>query len=390
MMQGSLQDAVIVAYGRSPVARAGKKGALRTAHPADYGAQVLTAVLKKVPQLDPAEIEDLVLGCAKPEHVQCGNLGRVLAQRAGLPDSVPGQTITRFCASGLQSIATAANAIMTGQAEVLVAGGVECMTAIPMGVPEEFRNAWVAANRPGVYMPMGITAENVAAQCGVTRNEMEIFAVGSHHKAAKAWTEGLFDKEIVPVDGVDLDGNPMLLTRDETVRPDCNLEALAKLKPCFKEDGLVTAATSSPTSDGAAFVVMMSAGKAKSLGITPIARFRAFAAAGLPGEIMGLGPTKAVPKVLRLTGLTMNDMDVIEINEAFAAQAIPCIRELDMDMTKVNPRGGAIALGHPLGATGSILACKALSYLQDTKGRFALITMCIGGGMGAAGILEML
>lgn len=383
------QNAVIVAYGRSPIARA-VKGALKAEHPVDYAGQVLRGVLSKVPELDPKLIEDVIVGCAKPENVQGSNIGRIIAQRVGLPDEVSGQTVNRFCASGLQAIATAAYTIISGQAEVLVAGGVESMTAIPMGIKEEFRNSWISENKPGVYLPMGITAENVAEKYGISREEMESFAVESHRKAVKAQESGLFDKEIIPISVRDAEGNTLSFSVDECVRKGTNMEKLATLKPSFKENGRVTAATSSPTSDGAGFVIMMSEQKAEELNIKPIARFVSFATVGVPAEIMGIGPMMAVPKALKLAGLELSNMDVIEINEAFAAQAIPCIKELGLNLDIVNPRGGATALGHPLGATGAILTCKALSYLEDTKGRYALITMCIGGGMGAAGILEMI
>lgn len=382
------REAVLVAYGRSAIARA-SKGALRGRHPAAYAAEVLEGVLRQLPQLDYGEIEDLVLGCAKPEQVQGSNLGRVVAQRAGLPDTVAGQTVNRFCASGLQAIATAANSIMTGQAEVLIAGGVESMTAIPMGIKEEYREEWLSANRPGLYMPMGMTAENVAGHYGITREQMERFALASHQKAAAARREGRFRREIIPVTGDNPDGIPVLLEADEGIRENGTMETLAAMKPCFREDGQITAATSSQTSDGAAFVVLMSADKARRLGLRPIARFAAYAVAGVPADMMGTGPILAVPKAMRLAGWSPDDLDVIELNEAFAAQALPCMQELGLREEIVNPRGGAIALGHPLGATGAILTCKALSYLQDTGGSRALVMMCVGGGMGAAGLFEV-
>jgi len=384
-----LNEAVIVAYGRAAIAKAGK-GALKAEHPAEYAAQVLMGVLKKIPQLDYQLIEDVIVGCAKPENVQGSNFARIIAQRAGLPDEVSGQTINRFCSSGLQAIATAANAIMAGQADVIVAGGVESMTAIPMGSDPKIRNQWLVDNKPGVYLPMGITAENVAEKYNVSRKEMEALAVESHRKAAAAQADMLFEREIVPVIIKDELGNDVVFNADQGIRKGTSMETLAILEPCFKEGGRVTAATSSQVSDGAGFVVMMSSAKAAELGISPIAKFISYAVSGVPADIMGIGPMKAVPKAMKIAGLTPADMDVIEINEAFAAQALPCIKELGLDVSKVNPRGGAMALGHPLGATGAILTCKALSYLEDTKGRYALITMCIGGGMGAAGILEKL
>lgn len=385
-----LHDAVVVAYGRSAVAKSGKKGALRSAHPVDYAGQVLDGVLRKIPQLDRTQIEDLIVGCAKPEGVQGFNMARVIALRAGLGWDVPGQTVNRFCSSGLQAISTAANMIMTGQAEIVAAGGVESMTAIPMGSDPAFRDKWVEDHEPGAYMPMGITAENVAERYHVSRSEMDEFAVESHRKAAAAQASGKFDEEIIPVDGVDVEGNPIVFDRDQGIRPDSNVETLAGLKPAFREDGSVTAGQSSQTSDGAGFVILMSREKAGELGLRPQARFVAFSVAGVDPSIMGIGPMKAIPKVMKLNGLTPEDMDVIELNEAFAAQAIPCIRDLKLPKERVNVNGGAVALGHPLGATGAILTCKALSELERRGGRYALISMCIGGGMGAAGILERL
>lgn len=383
------KNAVIVAYGRSAVARAGK-GSLRHCHPVDYASQVLEGVLSRAPSVSRDVIEDVVLGCAKPEGVQGSNMGRVVAQRVGLPDSVPGQTVNRFCASGLQAIASAAYMIMAGQAQVLVAGGAEDMTAIPMGTKEEFRNGWIAEHKPGVYLPMGITAENVAERYGVSRLEMEKFAVASHDKAAAARREGKFAREIVPVTSLDDNGAASLFTVDEGIRDDCSLEKLAALKPSFRDDGRVTAATSSQVSDGAAFVLLMEEEAARKAGVRPIARFVSYAVAGVPADMMGVGPIAAVPKALALAGLGVDELDVVELNEAFAAQAIPCISELRLPSEKVNPRGGAIALGHPLGATGAILVCKALSFLEDGGGRNALVSMCIGGGMGAAGVFEMI
>ena len=388
-MSDMIKEAVIVAYGRSAIGKAGK-GALRVENPTDTAAYVLEGVLRKVPTLRPEMIDDLIVGCARPEGVQGANTARIIGQRAKLPDCVSGQTVNRFCASGLQAIAAGANAIMAGQAEIIVAGGIESMSAVPMGgTKAENKNAWLVENRPDVYMSMGLTAENVAEKYSVTREEMDQLAVESHAKAAKAQIQGAFTKEIIAVPALDGEGNKISFANDEGVRGGTTLEKLTTLKPCFKEDGRVTAATSSQVSDGAGFVILMSRTRAEELGIRPIARFVAFAVAGVEPGLMGIGPMYAVPKVMKRAELTVTDMDVIEINEAFAAQAIPCIRELGMDVSKVNPRGGAIALGHPLGATGAILTCKALSYLEDTDGKYGLVTMCIGGGMGAAAILEM-
>ena len=387
-MRDAHTDAVIVAYGRSAVCKA-KKGSFAGYHPIEWAAQVLAGVLKKVPQLDQNEISDVVVGCSAPIHELDLNSARLIALRAGLPESVSAQTINRFCSSSLQAVATCANAIMSGQEQVMVAGGVEDMSKTFGAVDPAHHDPWFAEHCPGGYMPMGITAENVAALKGITRAEMDAMAVRSHRRAAAAQERGDLNRSIIPVQVPDGDGFKTV-TMDEGIRPDTNLETLGKLKPCFRENGAVTAATSSQTSDGAAFVVLMSAARAEELGIPPLARFVSFATAGCSGELMGLGPIYAVPRAMKKCGLSVDDMDVVELNEAFAAQAIPCIRELGLDEKKVNPRGGAIALGHPLGATGAILTCKALSYLEDTHKRYALITMCIGGGMGAAGIIERL
>lgn len=388
-MRDLIKEAVIVAYGRSAVAKA-HKGSLRNSHPVDFAGQVLKGVLEQVPQLKSDEIDDIVMGCARPEGVQGSNVARLIGQRAGLSTDVPGQTLTRFCSSGLQSIATAANAIMAGQANVMIAGGVEFMTAVGMGTPVEFRSKWLEENVEDMYIPMGLTAENVAVKYNITREEMEMFAVNSHDKAALAQDLGRFDKEIIPVVVPGDDGTLITFNKDEGIRRGSTTEGLQKLKPAFIDNGRVTAGTASQLSDGAGVVILMSREKAEEANIKPIARFVAHAVAGVDPGIMGIGPIKAVPKVMKLTGLSLDDMDVIELNEAFAAQALPCIDELKMDINKVNPNGGAIALGHPLGATGSILTCKALSELERINGRYALITMCIGGGMGAAGIIERL
>ena len=379
-----MREPVIVAYGRSAVGKA-KNGSLTGRHPLEWGADTLNGVLDMVPQLDRAEIDDLILGCARHENRCNKNMARLLALRARLPYDVPGQTINRFCSSGLQAIATAHNAILAGEADVVVAGGVEQMSMKLTRDEEYDSNPWLAENEPGAYIGMGLTAENVAERFDVTREEMDAFSAASHQKAAKAQENGQLGRSIVPLtfDGVVFD-------QDEGIRPASTAEGLAKLKPCFKENGTVTAASSSQTSDGAAFAVLMSREKAEELGIKPIARLVQFAVAGCDPLYMGLGPIYAVPKALKKAGMTLEQMDVIELNEAFAAQAIPCIRELNLPEEKVNPWGGAIALGHPMGATGCVLTCKALDYLKENGGKYALITMCIGGGMGAAGIMELL
>ena len=381
-------EAVIVAYGRSGVTKA-YKGGLAKVHPVSFATETLKGVLARVPQLDPKEIDDVIVGCANPEGTQGWNMARLITQLAGLPKEVSAQTVNRFCSSGMQTIATAANAIIANQCNVVVAGGVESMTRIKnMFLEEEFRDPALVKSYNEAYMAPGYTAERVAQKCGITRQEMDEFAVRSHALAAAAQDVGAFDDQIIPIHGVGPDGADVLVDKDEGVRRGTSLEGLASLKPCF--EGIVTAGTSSQMSDGAAFVVLMSREKAETLGIAPIARFVGFAVAGCESEYMGLGPICAVPKVFRRTGITLDQIDTIELNEAFAAQAIPCIRTLGFDLNKVNPEGGAIALGHPLGATGAVLTCKALSRLRRQEGRYALITMCIGGGQGAAGIFERL
>ena len=379
-------DAVIVAIGRSPVTR-GRKGGLAQTHPIELGAQVLKGVLAKVPQIDPNDIGDVITGCAMPFEAQGYNISRLIIERAGLPDALPGMTINRFCSSGLQSVALCAQAIMSGQEEIMIAGGIESMSSVAMGLDPNTFDPWLVENKEGAYMSMGQTAENVAEKCDVTRQAMEEAAVESHQKAHKAQEAGLLNEYIIPIETI-FDGKNITVTYDDGIRPDTNLEKLATLKTCFKEDGTVTAATSSQVSDGAGFVVLMSAKKADELGLKPLLKFCAFSVGGVDPAYMGLGPTQAVPKVLKKTGLTMDDMDVIELNEAFAAQMLPCIDQLGMDPEKVNPYGGAMALGHPMGCTGIFLTTKALSYLNHNDGKYALITMCIGGGMGAACVME--
>lgn len=383
-----MNQCVIAAYGRSAVAKAGR-GSLAGTNPVDFGAEVLKGVIERVPQLDPAKIDDVIAGCAIPEGKMGLNPARNLILRAGLPETIPGQTVNRFCASGIQAVALGASMIMSRIQEVVVAGGVESMSCPVLSSQPEYLDKWLLDNSE-CYIPMGITAENVAQKYGFTRAVMEQMAVESHEKAANAIASGIFDREIIPVTGYTPEGESFCFDRDECVRKGTSAEVLKTLKPCFKEDGLVTAATSSQRSDGAAFTVLMSEEKAQALGITPIARFVSFAVAGLDPAYMGLGPIPAVKKVMQQTGLTVSDMDVIELNEAFASQALASIEELELDQTRVNPRGGALAMGHPLGATGGILLAKALNYLTDTNGRYGLITMCIGGGMGAACIVEMI
>lgn len=383
------QEAVIVAYGRSAVSKTKKgKGYFVDIHPIEWSAQTLQGVLAKVPSLDPDDIDDVVVGCARTLNKCSKNVARLITLRAGL-ESTSAQTVNRFCSSGLQTIAIGSNAIAAGNADVVIAGGIECMSMEQTYGPNDDDNI-LDEMVPGAYMGMGETAENVAMLKGVTREEMDAFSVDSHKKAAEAQKNGYLNKSIIPIIVKDENGNEIIADLDQGIRPDSSMEGLAKLKPAFKEDGVVTAASSSQTDDAAAFVVMMSRKKAKELNLKPIARLVGFASAGCPPEIMGVGPIYAVPKVMKRTGLTVDDMDVIEINEAFAAQAIPCIKELGFDEKKVNPWGGAIAMGHPMGATGAILTMKALDNIAMNGGKYALITMCIGGGQGAAGIFEYL
>ncbi len=387
------REPVIVAYGRSPCCRA-RKGGLAQMHPIEYSAQTLKGVLAKIPQLDPAKIDDMIVGCASPTNEMSMNVSRLIVNRAELPESVCGQTINRFCSSGLQAIATAANAILAGQMNCVVAGGVECMSKCFAPYPEEQKDPWFDENYIGGYMTMGETAERVVERYGISRERMEEMALRSHTLAAKARKAGKLNKCIIPI--VDQDGN--IVEYDDGVLADMDgnmktsMEKMASMKPCFRSEGTVTAATSSQTTDAAAFVVIMAAGMAEELGLKPIARLKGFAVAGCDATVMGIGPIYAVPKVMAQTGLTVNDMDIIEINEAFASQSLACIDTLGLPMEKVNPYGGAMALGHPMGATGAFLTMKALDYLQDpeTAGKYALVTMCIGGGMGAAGIFELL
>ncbi len=377
------REAVIVAYGRSACCKA-RKGSLAGTNPIEYSAEVLQGVLGRVPALDPSLIEDVILGCAMPVNEMDYNAARMIARRAGLPNSVPGQTINRFCSSALQAVATAANAILAGQMDCVVAGGTECMTRCFRPCPEEYIDKKLQEMDEGLYISMGETAERVADRYGVTREAMDRMAYESHKKALAAQEAGKLDPSIVPIHNAE----GMLLTKDEGIRADISMESLAGLRTCFRENGRVTAATSSQTTDASAFAVLMSADLAKELGLKPIAKFISFAAAGCEAEVMGLGPIYAVPKALKKAGLKLDDMDVIELNEAFAAQALVCIDQLGMDPAKVNPYGGAMALGHPMGATGVVLLGKALDYLKDNNKKYALVTMCIGGGMGAAGVFE--
>lgn len=391
-----MQEAVIVSGARTPVAKA-NRGSLKQVRPEDFGAHVVKEALRRANNLEPQLIEDVIMGCAFPEGEQGLNMARMIALRAGLPTSVPGITINRYCSSGLQAIAYAAERIMLGHAEVMVAGGVESMTRIPMGGHKVAPNPWLMEHLPEAYMNMGHTAEEVARRFKISRREQDEFALRSHEKAFAAIQAGRFKDEIVPVPVtekmVDEEGKlkerSFLFDTDEGVRPDTSLEKLASLKPVFHVQGTVTAGNASQTSDGAACVVVMSRTKAQELGLEPLLKFRSFAVAGVDPDIMGIGPVEAVPKALKLAGISLEDVGLIELNEAFASQAIQVIRQLGLDEEKVNVNGGAIALGHPLGCTGAKLTL-TLAYEMRRRGvRFGLVTMCVGGGMGAAGVFEL-
>jgi len=391
------KEAVIVSAVRTPIGKA-KRGGLATVRPDDLAALVIQALLARTPSLDPAMIDDLVIGCAFPEGEQGMNMARMIGLRAGLPDTVPAETINRFCSSGVQSIAHAAYAILAGQIDIAIAGGTESMSMVPMTGYKFSPNAHLAVEFPHYFTNMGLTAENVSEKYSISRGDQDAFSLRSHQRAAEAVNKGLFDPEIVPVE-VELkelgpDGLPTVkkftVKRDEGPRADTTLEALAKLRPAFKEGGTVTAGNSSQMSDGAAGVVVMSAEKAKELGLKPLARFVAFAVGGVPPELMGIGPVVAIPKALELAGLKQADIDLIELNEAFAAQGLAVVRELGLDQEKVNVNGGAIALGHPLGCTGAKLTTQLIYEMGRRKSRYGMVTMCIGGGMGAATIFENL
>jgi acetyl-CoA acyltransferase len=390
------RDAVIVAAARTPVGKA-KRGGLATVRPDDLAALVVRELLNRVPALPPAEVDDVIVGCAFPEGEQGLNMARTVALRAGLPVTVSGETINRYCSSGSQSIAHAAFAIMAGQMEVAIAGGAESMSMVPMAGNKFAPNPTFALENPGAFTSMGLTAENVAEKYGISREDQDKFALRSNQLAAKAVNSGLFDPELVPVE-VDytevIDGKPttkrFTVNRDEGPRADTTLEALSKLRPAFKEGGTVTAGNSSQMSDGAAAVIIMSADKADQLGLKPLVRFISFATGGVPPELMGLGPIAAVPKALKLAGMNLGDIDLFEINEAFAAQSLAVVRELGIDMEKANVNGGAIALGHPLGCTGAKLTTQLIYEMERRKTRHGMVTMCIGGGMGAATIFENL
>jgi len=378
-------EAVILDCLRTPVGKA-PKGSLRYTRPDDLAAIVIRRLLEKHPAIAPEEIDDVILGCAMPEAESGMNIARIATLRAGLPDSVPGITINRFCSSGLQAIAMAADRIRSGGAQIIIAGGAESLSMIPMAGNKFAPNPWMVDHLPQIYMGMGLTAEQVRRKYGITREDADRFAYRSHQHALHAQAEGKFDDELVPVP---VNGAAMF-TKDEGPRADTSPEALAKLKPVFQSDGTVTAGNSSQTSDGAAAAIVMSDKKAEALGLKPMARFVSFAVAGVPPEIMGIGPVVAIPKALALAGLKKEDIGVIELNEAFAVQALAVIRKAGLDLDRVNPNGGAIALGHPLGCTGAKLTATILREMHRKDTRYGMVTMCVGGGQGAAGIFENL
>ncbi len=390
-----MKEAVVVSAVRTAVGKA-PRGILKDTRPDDVAAIVLKEAVSRVPGLKMEEVEDIVLGCAFPESDQGLNIARVAAMRAGFPYTVPGQTVNRFCSSGLQAIATAARDIMVGAAEVIVAGGVEFMSQVPIMGLTPSPNPYLVDTYPQVYTSMGLTAENVAERFGISREDQDRFALLSHQKAAKAIQEGRLREEIVPIPAkvkeVKEDGTvivkEVIFDTDEGVRFDASLEAMAKLKPVFKANGTVTAGNSSQTSDGAAALVLMSRERAEKMGVKPMALFRSFAVAGVPPEIMGIGPAYAVPKALKQAGLTLEQIGLIELNEAFASQALYVIRHLGLNLDILNVNGGAIAVGHPLGCTGAKLTTGLLYEMRRRNVRYGLVTMCIGGGMGAAGVFE--
>ncbi|WP_019503603.1 acetyl-CoA C-acyltransferase [Pleurocapsa sp. PCC 7319] len=391
-----MKEAYIVSSVRTAIGKA-PRGTLRNVRPDDLGATVVSGAIAKVPNLEPERIDDVIMGCAFPEGEQGFNLGRIVAQRAGLPDSVPGCTVNRFCASGLQTIAMASQAIMTGQADLIVAGGAESMSLMPMGGNYLSPNPELMSNSPNTYITMGITAENVAREYHISRHDQDQFALRSHKRALAAISRDRFQAEIIPVkfkETIYAEGKPQTLERifevDEGPRSDTSMAALAKLKPVFHAQGTVTAGNSSQMSDGAAAAVVMSMRMINQLKVRPMAKLLGYAVAGVAPEIMGIGPVAAVPKVLKQVGLTLNDIGLIELNEAFAGQSLAVIRKLGLDEDIINVNGGAIALGHPLGCTGAKLTATLLHEIQRRGIRYGMITMCIGGGMGAAGVFENL
>jgi acetyl-CoA acyltransferase len=394
-----MREAVIVAGARTAVGKA-RKGVTRDARADDMAALVIQAAIEQTDgKLDPAEIDDVIIGCAMPEGSQGLNFARVIALRAGLPVDVAGQTVNRFCASGLQTIAAAAERIIANGADVIIAGGAESMSLVPMTGFRISPNPYMAEYDPNVYMSMGLTAERVADEFNVSREDMDQFAYESHQKAARATDAGIFKQEVIPFDVQETyytdDGQrvteTITLDQDEHLRRETTVEGLSKLKPVFRQqNGRVTAGNSSPLSDGAAAVIVMEAGKAAQLGLKPLARFVGFNVQGVRPEIMGVGPIAAIPKLLKRTGMNLDDIDLFELNEAFAAQSLAVMRHLEMNPEKVNVNGGAIALGHPLGCTGAKLTVQLINEMGRRESKYGMVTMCIGGGMGAAGIFENL
>jgi acetyl-CoA acyltransferase len=390
-----MAKAYIISAVRTAVGRA-YRGSLKDTRPDDLGAVVVRGAIERVKNLEPGQVDDVILGCAMPEGEQGMNVARICALKAGLPDSVPGMTINRFCSSGLQSVAMAAERIIAGAADIIVAGGTESMTMVPMGGNKPSFNPEIVEERPEVFMPMGLTAEQVVRKYMVTREDQDVFAFHSHRKALAAIQEGKFRDEIVPVattvytssDGERPVPREIVFEVDEGPRADTTIEALAKLKPAFDPKGTVTAGNASQMSDGAAAAVVVSEKAMKALHAEPLARFLGFAVAGVPPEIMGIGPVAAVPKLLKRLRVKLMRIDLVELNEAFAAQSLPVIRELGLDPDRVNVNGGAIALGHPLGCTGAKLTATLLHEMKRREAKLGLVTMCIGGGMGAAGLFE--
>ena len=391
-----MNSAVIVSGVRTAVGKA-NRGSLKETRPDDLAAFVIKEAINRVPNLDAEEIDDVIIGCAMPEGPQGVNVARIACVRAGIPVSVPAMTVNRFCASGLQTIAMGAERIMCGFADVVVAGGTESMSFVPYDITSA-PNPYLVEHYPDVYLSMGLTAENLVSKYRISRETQDAYALSSHQKATDAIDTGKFKAEILPISVTETRANengvqetrPFEFTVDEGVRRDTSIQALAKLKPVFREDGSVTAGNSSQMSDGAAAVVLMSAEKAAELGCEPMARFVGYATAGVPPEIMGIGPVAAVPKALKLAGLSLDDIDLIELNEAFAVQALAVINELNLPIDKVNVNGNAIALGHPLGCTGTKLSVTLINEMRRRDARYGMVTMCIGGGMGAAGIFEYL
>ncbi|MCB8979696.1 MAG: acetyl-CoA C-acyltransferase [Ardenticatenaceae bacterium] len=390
------REAVIVAASRTAVGKS-KRGTTRNWRSDEMAAAVVAEVMRQAEGLDPHEIDDVIIGCAMPEGAQGLNFGRTIALRAGLPVDVPGMTVNRFCSSGLQTIAMAAERIIANGADAIIAGGAETMSLVPMTGFRVNPNPYMVENAPEVYMGMGLTAEQVATEFEVSRQAQDEFALRSHQRAVAAYQKELFKDEILPVEIEEVTAGPdgpqrqtFVFDKDEHIRPDTTLEGLAKLRPVFKMGGSVTAGNSSPLSDGAAAVLVMERSKAEALGLKPLVRFVGFNVGGVRPEIMGVGPISAVPRLLKRTGMALSDIDLIELNEAFAAQAVAVIRELGLDEEITNVNGGAIALGHPLGCTGAKLTVQIINEMKRRQSQFGMVTMCIGGGMGAAGIFENL